>query len=175
MTNIGPSGHLYGKNDIPLFKLHGSANWFAGETEESVKVDESMVKLQSGDVLPNVCTGQYKSADTPLIVPPSFLKPDLPVALRTIWSGAAKALSKAHVIAFVGYSFPSSDTEMMYFLARALSENATLRVVYVVDLHAMELVARLRAGGSKMGSHFRDLLHPIEGDWTKSKLPLMEP
>ena len=54
----------------------------------------------------------------------------------------------------------------MYFLARALMENAGLREVHIVDPRAGEIVSRLRSPASKLGSHFRHLLNPISHGWT---------
>lgn len=171
----GEEGGLYDEQGLPLFKLHGSVNWYPSVGGAGVEVVDKVERVESFEAgdrlreLPWPCCGNYTPPGVPLIIPPSFLKPDLPDALRAIWRGAAKALSEAHVIAFVGYSFPPSDTEMMYFLARALAENASLRSVYVVDIRANALVDRLKDKGSKMGSHFRDLLRPVEGDWSKLK------
>ena len=164
--------NCYDPRGIPLYKLHGSVNWYPTDGEPGLVVEDRVVPVSSlsgGDrqhSLPYPCVDKYETPGVPLIVPPSFLKPDLSKALKAVWSGAAQTLAKANVIVFVGYSFPSSDTEMMYFLARALSENAGLRAVYLVDPKADAIVARLRGPGSRMGSHFRDFLQPINSKWT---------
>jgi hypothetical protein len=75
-------------------------------------------------------------------------------------------------MAFIGYSFPFSDADMMFSSARALSENAGLRKVYLVDPEAEAIAARLRNPTSKIGPHFRNLLHPIARGWTDVALPL---
>jgi hypothetical protein len=61
-----------------------------------------------------------------------------------MWQGAAQALKDAELIAFIGYSFPPSDTEMKYFLAGALAENAKLRKIMISDLYADSIVERLK-------------------------------
>ena len=169
----GEPGGLYHERGLPLHKLHGSVNWYPSSKGAGVEVVDKVVPVQNygpkerNRQLPFPCCGNYEPPGVPLIIPPSFLKPDLPEALRAIWRGAGKVLSEAHFIAFVGYSFPPSDTEMMYFLARALAENASLRAIYIVDIRANGLADRLKSQRSKTGSHFRDLLVPVEGDWTK--------
>lgn len=65
--------------------------------------------------LPYPCASDYKAPGMPIIISPSFLKPDLPAALKAVWAAAARALSKANLVAFVGYSFPPADTDMMFF------------------------------------------------------------
>ena len=167
-------GKFYESGRIPLFKLHGSVNWYPSDAEPGLTVEDRVVRiLPLGDEampsLPRVCASNYEPPADPVIIPPSFLKPDLIRALKDVWQGAAKVLSTASVVAFVGYSFPPSDTEMMFFLARALSENPGLRAVYIVDKKAGAITARLRSVGSKIGSHFRELIHPVEGNWTAVK------
>lgn len=176
--NVRSSHYMYASSGIPLYKLHGSVNWYSCEQEPGIKVENRIVKVfggsdddEHGHSLPYPCAANYAPPAEPLIVPPSFLKPDLSKTMRAIWRGAAHALSKANVVAFVGYSFPPSDTEMMYFLARAFSENAGLRTIYIIDPQADKLVGRLRSAGSKMGSHFRNLLKSVPLDWTQARLP----
>lgn len=169
---------LYCDVGIPLYKLHGSVNWFFSKDGKELIVEDRVVPVH-GNLedrvsvsIPYLCAKDYKPPDAPVIIPPSFLKPDLPEPLKAVWKGAAKELSTTHVLAFVGYSFPPSDTEMMYFLARALMDNTNLQVIYVVDPQAVEIVKRLKTVGSKWGSHFRGLLKPVEGDWREVSLPL---
>jgi hypothetical protein len=151
---------------VPLFKLHGSVNLFEkeGDTVEAVG---SVVSTQGGTNLPYACVNNFKFEGTPLIIPPTFLKPDISGVMLDIWKGAASALNSAQVIIFVGYSFPMSDIEMRYFFARSLTDNAQLRRILVVDVNANQIVDRLKREGSGFGSHFKSFLEPIEIDWTK--------
>jgi hypothetical protein len=172
-TNVQVHGKLYSESGPSLYKLHGSVNWFL--VNDSLCVESRVVGVQSQKwdaKLPRVCTKNYKPADIPLIVPPSFLKPDLKGPLTRIWSGAAKSLLEADQLVFIGYSFPSSDTEMKYFLASSLVDNAQIRRIDVFDLHAQQLCEKLSASNSGFGNHFTGLLKPISGDWTQAKLEL---
>ncbi len=174
IEGIQIAGEMYGESGIPLYKLHGSVNWYHADTTIGVKVEDRVVYLfdpEPGGTksLPLPCTEGYNPPDTPLIIPPSFLKPDLLEALKTIWSLAAKAISEANVIVFVGYSFPLSDTEMIYFLARALMDNPHLRDVYIIDPNADSIIQKLQGPNSKMGSHFKKLLRPVPKGWTMVK------
>jgi len=67
-----------------------------------------------------------------LIVPPTVLKPQFDL-LGEQWNGASKAISNADAMWFIGYSFPQSDSFMRYFLASALSNNAAINQLIVVD------------------------------------------
>jgi hypothetical protein len=163
---------LYRSGGPALFKLHGSLNWFANPAtgNSGLLVDSRIVRVTNNSTmehahLPYAYASDYPRPSTPVLVPPSFLKPELAPSLRQVWSGAAQALSEATIVAFVGYSFPSSDTEMMYFLARAFAENAALQQVILVDPAADRIAARLGASSSKLGSHFRSLLRPLAHPW----------
>lgn len=168
---------FYRDGGVPLFKLHGSVNWFVrSRPKNEIDVEARIARTQMvfdaphGLELPLVCMSDYKSELTPIIVPPSFLKPDLVGPLKSIWAGAASALGQAHVLIFVGYSFPPSDTDMMYFLARSLVGNPHLQAIHVVDVNANAIVARLKSPGSRFGSHFRDMLTPHQAPWQAWRL-----
>lgn len=168
-------GDLYSNAGIPVYKLHGSVNWYEFKDDpETFEVDNALIAVDAhGDeeakfpVLPAVCAYDYPVQEAPVIVPPSFIKPPLEGALGAIWSGAAKALQKAHIVFFVGYSFPSYDTEMMYFFARAFVDNPHLRSIVIVDLKAQEIAKKLKGASSKSGSHFKEMIDPYDTDWTK--------
>jgi len=155
---------IYAENEIPLFKLHGSLNWHTAEGQANIIVDDRIVNVNLGQgnsaMLPISVKNNHIAPDTTLIVPPTFLKPDLPDALKDSWAGAAKALKSAEVIVFIGYSFPSSDIEMKYFLAKSLSDNPKLREIKIIDKKAENIVTRLRDSSSGFGSHFKDFLKP---------------
>jgi hypothetical protein len=160
------AGRLYSDTGVPIYKLHGSVNWYpSADKPGSLLVNDFVVPVSGGHLFPHVCTSEYRPPWAPIIVPPSFLKPELVTPLRAAWAGAARALSEASVVAFIGYSFPPSDTEMMYFLARALSENSSLRRILIIDPHAAEITQRLRSTSSKSGSHFRDLIQVVADKW----------
>jgi hypothetical protein len=122
--------------------------------------------------LPYPCVKNYRPSTAPIIVPPSFLKPELASPLLQVWSGAAKALREADRIIFVGYSFPQSDTEMTYFFASALATNVRLEELRIVDPNAVQIIERLTTPRSKFGSHFRDLLVCEPKSWTEVALKL---
>lgn len=159
---------MYMKGGVPLLKLHGSVNWY--ETKQSgVLVDDIMCRdrrVENDFPLPHACDRRWDVQDqSPIIVPPSFLKADLAPQLTEVWRAASGHLARANIIAFIGYSFPPSDTEMLYFLASALRQNADLRRIWIVDPQANAIAARLKAPGSKLGAHFRELLEVKNSRW----------
>jgi len=160
-------GSLYQEDGVPLFKLHGSINWFEVDNNgERFRVDHKILKTVRGIRLPYPLFHSYEYEGVPVIIPPTFLKPDIGGQMLKVWEGAAHALSSAEMIVFVGYSFPPTDVEMRYFLARSLAGNARLRKILVYDLYAQDIVDRLKTDKySRFGSHFLSFLESHSGDW----------
>jgi len=166
----GQSASLCVKRGIPLLKLHGSVNWFKNEDPKGgVLVDARLIKVPAGIILPRVCMENHKPGKAPLLVPPSFLKPELDSPLPQVWQKAAQHLNQAETVAFIGYSFPPSDVEMKFFLAKSLAGNAKLQRLLVYDIEADAIVVRLKAAQSGFGSHFRDFLVSRPGEWQITK------
>lgn len=117
--------HSYYPKKVPVYKLHGSVNWFKTlEDPNKIVVDNRIVKVGrtgSKNYLPIPLTQDYGTTrnlylhKSPILIPPSFLKPDFNKIIKDIWSEAAKSLQNADILIFIGYSFPKSDTEMKFF------------------------------------------------------------
>ncbi len=157
----------YSSNGIPLFKLHGSVNWY-----ENIYNDEYYIVDERVDIYDERDDHDEETPRTPLIIPPSFLKPDFKGPMQQIWANASLALENAEIVVFVGYSFPATDTEMRYFLAKSFVNNPRLHKIKIVDLIADNIVERLKESSSGFGSHFQELLKPIQGDWSTLNLDI---
>jgi len=169
-----PSDFMYDAHGLPIYKLHGSVNWYLPEERDydqsEIEVDNGIIQGVEADgaghhleyKVPFVCLQNVHAPREAIIIPPSFLKPELVPAMRKVWQGAAKELETASRAVFIGYSFPPSDTEMMYFLARAFAENQGLRSIHIVDPRADEIEKNLTGPESRYGSHFKRFLriHP---------------
>lgn len=97
---------------IPLLKLHGSLNFSPngpGETWSPVKV-----------------------SDSPQIIPPVFNKADSTFG-TPIWKAGLEALRTCKNLIVCGYSLPTSDSYMQYFLKAALGPNRNLNQIFVFD------------------------------------------
>ena len=178
--NLKMTSNLYSKSpnasSLKLYKLHGSVNWFPSNDPicpEEIRADGRMVRQQEvfglakngmepKEDMPLVNDDHYwkLAPNSPIIIPPSFLKPIFRGPLAEVWRGAAKALNRAHTVAFVGYSFPETDNEMLYLLATAFSDNQNLQAIKIVDPRAQEICDRLKSSSSRVGSHFQGLLRP---------------
>jgi hypothetical protein len=157
---------MYGDEGVPLYKLHGSVNWFMRQgVEDSCVVDERYYKTDQQHLFPICCAPDFVPPGDVVIVPPTYSKGSVSGPAQKIWAGAAQELAHARVVVFVGYSFPGSDTEMRFFLGRSFSDNETLRRIVIVDMRASAIAARIAADGSGYGDHFGSLLVPVDGEW----------
>lgn len=78
------------------------------------------------------CNPHISNKEIPKIIVPTLFKNDHEHLSRQ-WVAAAEALQTAEQIIFAGYSFPSSDTYMRYFLNVCLSGNVKVRKIYVIN------------------------------------------
>jgi hypothetical protein len=169
--NMAYSQHL--DEAVPIFKLHGAVNWFEASEANTIIVDVTPGAHHQPNAprWPHICSVRTDGeASDPVIVPPSFLKPELSNALSSVWAGAARVLEDADCLIFIGYSFPPTDTEMSYFLARSLTGNTRLSKIFIVDPNAKAIAERLGASNARYGNHFTDLLTPISKPWSEAGL-----
>lgn len=97
---------------IPLLKLHGSLNF-----------------SQNG---PNDAWSLVEVSDSPQIIPPVFNKADSTFG-TPIWKAGLEALRTCKNLIVCGYSLPTSDSYMQYFLKAALGPNRNLNQIFVFD------------------------------------------
>ncbi len=175
------SQSLYSTRNHPivLHKLHGSINWELRDDRLLVfdhlapahhLTDRSMV---SG-LWPRMLVRDGARPERPLIVPPSLYKAQPHSVLDPMWSRARDALAQADRLAFIGFSFPDSDTYMKYFFADALTDNTNLPEIKIVDPNATEIVRRLRESeANQYGSQFLEMLSPLDADWRRSGFTIL--
>jgi hypothetical protein len=97
---------------IPLLKLHGSLNF-----------------SHTG---PGDAWSPVKVSDSPQIIPPVFNKADSTFG-TPIWKAGLEALRTCKNLIVCGYSLPTSDSYMQYFLKAALGPNRNLNQIFVFD------------------------------------------
>lgn len=169
---------FYSASGPHLLKLHGSVNWYVPEDwPAGFEVESRMTTAQhSGQdgpkqvPLPKAVFAPEQDSRVPAVIPPSFLKPDMSGPLTDVWAKAAGALRSARRVVFVGYSFPPSDMEMKYFLARSLQDNPDLERIDIIDPNADAILARIKSETSGYGTHFRDFLKGTALRWVATKL-----
>jgi len=111
-----PSGAPTKCAQIDLLKLHGSLNF---PTTASEKPMEDKFNIAS-------CLSK------PFLVPPVFNKGPSDFASQ-MWAIGRDRFRQARNVVFVGYSFPTTDTYLRYFLKSAFGPNGELRTVHVFD------------------------------------------
>jgi hypothetical protein len=109
-TEVGARTNLA---EISLIKLHGSLNF---PREGAMPHNWSPVVA-----LPD-----------PAIVPPVFNKA-ASTFTSPVWAAGLEALRRCKNIIICGYSLPTTDTYMQYFLKAALGPNRSLNRIYVFD------------------------------------------
>lgn len=98
--------------EIPIIKPHGSLN-FPKQSRDS---EWSIVK----------------AVPDPAILPPVFNKASVEIG-APIWKAGMEALRNCKNLIICGYSLPTTDTYMQYFLKSALGPNPDLNRIFVFD------------------------------------------
>jgi hypothetical protein len=93
--------------NVPIFKLHGSVDWFDDEYGDYSRRTDFVVAVKKGL--------------TPLIGTPGMSKRKVKKRLAPLWEASQKALQRADVVVFLGYRSPPSDPDARAFILDAIS------------------------------------------------------
>lgn len=105
-----PHGGSVKPSMVPIYKLHGSVDWF---------LSEGKVIRNSGGFAAAVAAGHI-----PLIATPGGTKKSYcDLYLKNLWSAAKAHLRAADAVVFMGYRFPPSDSQALTELLGALKQN----------------------------------------------------
>ncbi len=126
-------------DSIPIYKLHGSVNYFFNGNgnkdiinivTDKLDVDnvgnsKSPVFKDKPSLFPLDAITELKKLNNnkipePAIIPPMYSKIESMEWLKTIWNNSLTAIRNAKIIVFIGYSFPQSDGFMKSFFQSAL-------------------------------------------------------
>jgi len=136
--SINRSPHSF---SIPLYKLHGSANWFRCAVHQKTYVAPSRFPMgYSADSLlwdsaakcPYCMPGVDSSKHTAFIVPPTWNKAIYQLDLLEVWRKAVEAISNADRIVVIGFSLPDTDIFFRYMLASGLKIGRGVKI-YLLD------------------------------------------
>jgi hypothetical protein len=155
-----PIAHQF---QLPICKLHGSVNLF----EDADRADDQLIiAADMGDGTPIGQSGRWTKAKGPTIlavdaltclrgkhgnslapafIPPTYAKLTGTRWVRSIWSAAYHALTKARAIIFIGYSFPPSDGFMRAMLQAAMAHRTSTDRprIFVID-RSHDVICRYR-------------------------------
>ncbi len=84
----------------------------------------------------------HGSADTGIIIPPTWNKGLANNSIRAEWQIAYNSLSNANHIRFIGYSLPTNDSYLKYLLLTSIMEADHLKTIDVLCLDPNESVSR---------------------------------
>lgn len=136
------------QSDLPmLMKLHGSINWSASDDriEPYSFLPDDFIRSGQRNSLTYRTTREGNSyvkrvsfstrtdMSSILIVPPSYSKMYVNADLRSVWINAARSISRADVIVFIGYSVPLSDLMFRYLFSVATIDNDLIRRIIVLN------------------------------------------
>ena len=140
---------------IPIYKLHGSVNYFFNSTNNKNIVNIVVDKLNCDidgvgrshasvfrnnlSILPLDAINELRRLNIdkipiPAIIPPMYSKIESMPWLKNIWENALRAISEARVIAFIGYSFPQSDGFMQSFFQAAMMKRKKQKTPEIINL-----------------------------------------
>lgn len=125
-----PQGNAIRGGIVPIFKLHGSVDWF-------FKADDPRKQVTRKADFGQAISDGY----TPLIATPGSTKKNYcDMHLQNLWRNAKDHLRVADVIVFMGYRFPPSDSQALTELLGAIKANdqPTLRVHTALGPHTGE-------------------------------------
>lgn len=140
-------------NSIPIYKLHGSVNFFFDCNEDkdiinivTDKLNVDKVGNSRADVFKNrpslfpldaITELKKRNNDeipTPAIIPPMYSKIESMKWLKNIWNNSLMAIRNAKIIVFIGYSFPQSDGFMKSFFQSALVNRKRQDAPIIINL-----------------------------------------
>ena len=151
LSDLETQSATLGRNDsdrrFTLYKLHGSVNWSFSEGESTSTSQVYYYDIPSwGENGPPQPVHPMRAA----IIPPIFNKErhlENPT-IREIWRAASDALWEATRVFIIGYSLPTSDLAMRFFLKR--NQPYVCHPWYIVN------------PDKKTAKHYQELLAPLE-------------
>lgn len=154
-----------GRRRTVVCKLHGSLNWFMDKGRWTIPNNLTFLRnIDTGRQFPApVPLRPTDACETPLIIPPTVLKPDMPKWLQPTWDAATAALADCDRIIVLGYSFPTSDSHMRYFFGAALRDNFDVGSIDIVDPNVEEVTNRLEA--ARFGASFMNVVEAHRSPW----------
>lgn len=150
------------QNKIPLLKLHGSCNWFLGQTQAKVHsiemedihedlvssyffISEAGTALEDNTTKSILCNPHYreilqtdlkdgeKLEGAPLLVPPTWSKREYYKPIEPVWQLAAQQLRGCNRLCIIGYSLPETDAFFRYLYSLGTAGSEWLERVLVIN------------------------------------------
>lgn len=153
-NSINKFVYINRNNLIPIYKLHGSVNYFFDDDKNKDTINIVTDKLNSDvdgfggshaevfknrpSLFPLAAIVELKKLNnkipTPAIIPPMYSKIESMEWLKNIWNNSLMAIKNAKIIVFIGYSFPQSDGFMKSFFQSALINRKSPNAPIIINL-----------------------------------------
>ena len=151
---------------IALLKLHGSLNWYSTHNSPQPRRPSlfeptrliSITRRKTIDPSMQLETAprSRRKFTFPIVVPPVVHKSGiLHHDLKPVWSLAEERLKSANKVAIFGYSCPANDWEGANLVCRALTGNAGLREISVIDPDPNVMLRYVELGNLSEVSYYR--------------------
>jgi len=140
-------------NLIPIYKLHGSVNYFFDDKASKDTINlvtdklnvDTVGKSRAGvfinrpslfplDAITELKKINNNKIPTPAIIPPMYSKIESMEWLKSIWNNSLMAIRNAKIIVFIGYSFPQSDGFMKSFFQSSLVNRRSPNAPIIINL-----------------------------------------
>jgi len=153
--SINKFAHIDYDDCIPIYKLHGSVNYFfstlgnknsinivtdrLNSDVDSLGYSQAFVFRNNLSMLPLDVINELRKLNNdkipiPAIIPPMYSKIETMPWLRNIWNNALIAIREARAIVFIGYSFPQSDGFMRSFFQTAMVNRTAPQPPEIINL-----------------------------------------
>ncbi|KAF0141602.1 MAG: Uncharacterized protein FD122_1157 [Stygiobacter sp.] len=113
-------------SEIQIFKMHGSLNWIDKDGNLELVWNDTSIPHKFPDY-PTDDFNIYFTAGTWML--PSFIKQFSIPKILEIWSRAAKQLTVAEEVLFIGYRLPPEDSAVYALLSNIDFTNKTITVI----------------------------------------------
>jgi hypothetical protein len=136
-------------NTLKVLKLHGSLNWFVRMNGRQPRprvlsgtAGDRTVMVTTRRTVPTQLVfnrtgarrGRSQWYTWPVIIPPVYAKQALIQAfVPEVWQDAKSELQTADRVVFFGYPLPEADIDAEKLLQRAITNNAGIKMVEVID------------------------------------------
>ncbi len=155
IANIAPSSvgilGMPEERNFTYYKLHGSVNWYHIQNRTSGgTIYYSDVSRWGYDDQQETDSHAFTEDKTPILIPPVIEKASHfnDETIRALWNQASSAVQGASRIFVMGYSLPSSDLGMRFFLKR--NQPNPQIPWYIINRD------------KKMARHYQQLLEPLQ-------------
>ncbi len=140
LTNYQENRDYQSDRTFEYLKLHGSLNWFTAPGAERIDLSDVFL-VDDSDPSKNLI--HYK--DIPVYIPMAFSKMNFMKGslYNVLWNIARRYLDETEEIVFIGYGFPQSDIDNLYFFLQYKSKISDIVVHEKTDMVKIKRIKKV--------------------------------